>query len=67
MKINREKFTLKKMSEKLNSLVKSYTKDIPQQVGLQLPKLKKVEKTNTNSGIQLPKLKKTNKNEGVSV
>tara|TARA_B100001250_G_scaffold409692_1_gene434565 strand:+ start:1367 stop:2725 length:1359 start_codon:yes stop_codon:yes gene_type:complete len=67
MKINRDKFTLKKMSEKLNNIVREYTKDIPQQVGLQLPKLKKVDKKDSPSSIQLPKLKKTNQNEGASV
>ena len=37
-------------------------KDTPQQVGLQLPKLKKVNKSSSNTPkIQLPKLKKITK------
>ena len=39
MNINREKFTHKKMTEVLNKLVEKYTKDIPTQVNLNLPKL----------------------------
>ena len=69
MKINRSKFTLKNMSKKLNEVVSNYTKDIPQQVGINLPKLKKVDSKNTNdtTSIKLPKLKKANQSEGVSV
>jgi len=39
---NIEKFTLGKMSKKLDEIIDKYTKDAPQQVGLNLPKLKKI-------------------------
>ena len=58
MNINRNKFTLEKMSEKLDKIVTPFINQIPTEVGLNLPKLKKV-----NDGappkIKLPKLKKT--------
>ena len=38
---NREKFTLNKMVQKLDKIMKQYTKDLPQQVSIKLPKLKK--------------------------
>ena len=57
MKVNRDKFTLDKMTEKLDKIVKSYTDKVPQQVGLQLPKLKKVGSSEPPK-IKLPKLKK---------
>ena len=41
MKVNRDKFTLDKMTEKLDEIMEKYLKDAPQQVGLNLPKLKK--------------------------
>ena len=64
MKINREKFTLKKMTEKLDKIMEKNTKDIPMQVGLNLPKLKKVGENKTESPtINLPKLKKITKEE----
>jgi glycosyltransferase involved in cell wall biosynthesis len=58
MKINRDKFTLNKMTEKLDEIMEKHTKDIPQQVGLQLPKLKKVDDKSEPPKIKLPKLKK---------
>ena len=59
MKINQDKFTLNKMGEKLNEIMEKYTKDAPQQVGLKLPKLKKVASETTDTQqIKLPKLKK---------
>ena len=59
MKINREKFTLNKMTEKLDDIMEKYMKDIPQTVGLQLPKLKKVNESKSEPPkIKLPKLKK---------
>ena len=57
MKINRDKFTLDKMTEKLGEIITPYVDKIPQQVSLQLPKLKKVGKTNPPK-IKLPKLTK---------
>ena len=59
MKENRDKFTLNKMTEKLDEIMESHIKDIPQQVGLKLPKLKRVNKDlNELPNIKLPKLKK---------
>ena len=42
MGINRDKFTLNNMAKKLGEIMDKYTKDLPSQVGLKLPKLKKV-------------------------
>jgi len=53
---NKEKFTLNKMTEKLDEIMEKYLKDIPQQVSLNLPKLKKVNKETPK--VKLPKLKK---------
>mgnify|MGYP003111183443 CR=1 FL=1 len=56
---NREKFTLDKMTEKLDEIMEKYLKDVPQQVGLNLPKLKKVNsKPIEEPKVKLPKLKK---------
>jgi len=57
MKINRDKFTLDKMTEKLDEIVTPYIDKVPTQVGLQLPKLKKVGDSKLPK-IKLPKLKK---------
>ena len=57
MKINRDKFTLDGMTKKLDEIITPFTDKVPQQVGLQLPKLKKVENTEPPK-INLPKLKK---------
>ena len=68
MNINREKFTHKKMTELLNEVVDKYTKDIPSQVGLKLPKLKKASSNQSNPPkIKLPKLKKVTNQKGVTV
>ena len=58
MKVNRDKFTLGKMSEKLGEIITPIVDKVPQQVGLKLPKLKKVGSSNQPK-IKLPKLKKT--------
>ncbi len=57
MKTNRDKFTLDKMTEKLDEIITPYFDKVPTQVGLQLPKLKKVGKDDSPK-IKLPKLKK---------
>ena len=57
MKINRDKFTLDKMTEKLGEIIIPYIDKVPTQVQLQLPKLKKVGDTKPPK-IKLPKLKK---------
>jgi glycosyltransferase involved in cell wall biosynthesis len=54
---NRDKFTLNKMKEKLDEIIQKHTKDLPSQVQLKLPKLKKVDKKEPPK-IKLPKLKK---------
>jgi len=44
------------MTEKLDEIMEKHLKDVPQQVGLNLPKLKK--KTKEAPKVKLPKLKK---------
>ena len=57
MNINKEKFTLDKMSEKLDEIITPYIDKVPTQVGLKLPKLKKIGNSESPK-IKLPKLKK---------
>ena len=57
MKINREKFTLDKMTEKLDKIITPFVDKTPKQVGIKLPKLKKTGNINKPK-IKLPKLKK---------
>ena len=57
MKTNRDKFTLDKMTEKLGEIITPLMDKIPTQVGINLPKLKKVGDSDS-SKIKLPKLKK---------
>ena len=57
MKSNRNKFTLDHMTEKLDEILTKYTSNMPSQVGLNLPKLKKV-KNSEPPKVKLPKLKK---------
>ena len=57
MKVNRDKFTLDKMTEKLDEIITPFVDKVPTQVGLQLPKLKKVGGSEPPK-IKLPKLKK---------
>tara|TARA_Y100001963_G_C6741390_1_gene429160 strand:- start:758 stop:1570 length:813 start_codon:yes stop_codon:yes gene_type:complete len=59
MKVNREKFTLNKMTEKFTEIVDGL--NLSEVVDLKLPKLTKVKKgepSNEKSPIKLPKLKK---------
>ena len=58
MKINRGKFTLNKMVEKLDDIVSPLIDKLPTQVGIQLPKLKKISPLEQLPKINLPKLKK---------
>ncbi len=58
MKVNRNKFTLDKMAEKLGKIITPHTDKVPTQVSLNLPKLKKVDSSQPPK-IKLPKLKKT--------
>jgi len=57
MKINRKKFNTEKMIEKLKTILDNVSANIPTQVSLNLPKLKKVNKKDQPT-IKLPKLKK---------
>ena len=57
MKINTDKFNMEKMIEKFDSILESVSANIPTQVSLNLPKLKKVSDS-TPPKINLPKLKK---------
>tara|TARA_B100000287_G_scaffold253138_1_gene237847 strand:- start:13903 stop:15267 length:1365 start_codon:yes stop_codon:yes gene_type:complete len=56
---NRKTFTLNKMTEKLGSILDEHLKDIPQQVGLKLPKLKLDSNSSKKqkAKIKLPSLK----------
>ena len=58
MKVNRDKFTLDKMVEKLDDIVTPFIDKVPTQVGIQLPKLKKISPLEQLPKINLPKLKK---------
>ena len=55
-KKNRKKFSLKSMANQFNSVIDGVLKEIPQQVSLKLPKLKKI---GGGSKLKLPKLKKS--------
>ena len=61
MDVNREKFTLNKMADKLEKIMQKYIQDQPKQVSIKLPKLTKIKNKNTEpsikSGFKLPKLK----------
>ncbi len=57
MKVNRDKFTLNKMTEKFDEILSPQIDKVPTQVGLKLPKLKKAGEVNKPT-IKLPKLKK---------
>ena len=54
-KKNRKKFSLNNMASQFNKIIDDVLKDIPQQVELKLPKLKKIGGKNK---LKLPKLKK---------
>ena len=53
------------MTELLNKVIDKYTQNLPSQVGLKLPKLKKVNNKSEPPKIKLPKLKKVTNTEGV--
>ena len=57
MKVNREKFTLNKMTEQLDEIISPIINKLPSQVGIKLPTLKKVGGSEPPK-IKLPKLKK---------
>jgi glycosyltransferase involved in cell wall biosynthesis len=56
-KKNRKNFSLEKMAYDFNKMLDDIIKNIPQQVSLKLPKLKKVGSPKSNK-LKLPKLKK---------
>ena len=58
MKVNRDKFTLDKMTEKLDKIITPFMDKAPTQVGIKLPKLKKAGSSKSPK-IKLPKLQKT--------
>jgi len=58
MRINREKYKLSDMVEKLDRVMEQYTSHLSTEVGLKLPKLKKVDENSEPPKIELPKLKK---------
>jgi glycosyltransferase involved in cell wall biosynthesis len=66
MNVNRKFRTYKKMAELLNQIVEKSTQHISTEVGLKLPKLKKVISDVKPPKIKLPKLKKVT-TEGISV
>ena len=49
-------FSLEKMKDKLDVIISKILSDIPQEVGLKLPKLQKVDSKKTE--VKLPTLKK---------
>ena len=55
------------MTELLNEVVDEYTSNIPSQVQLKLPKLKKVGESKEIPKIKLPKLKKVTNTVGAPV
>ena len=55
----KENFTLSKMSKIFCKLIDDGLKNVPQQIGLKLPKLKKMGATAAPT-LKLPKLKKIN-------
>ena len=59
-KHNRENFSRKQMTEKLKKILDIHLKDLPTQVGLNLPKLKKsnTDETSEAPSVKLPKLTK---------
>ena len=62
-KKNRREFSLKAMAEIINKMLDNVLSQMPSEVGLKLPKLKKVGDKNDSSApaiIKLPKLKKVN-------
>ena len=54
----KDNWSFEKMAQKLNELLPNDIKATPQHVGLQLPKLKKLEKKSKTPKLKLPKLKK---------
>jgi len=64
MKVNKDKFTLDKMTEKLGEIITPLIDKVPTQVGLNLPKLKKVDGSESPK-IKLPKLKKVTSGDKV--
>ena len=53
--VNKSKFSLQAMTKKLGKILDKYVPEFPQEVELQLPKLKKVG--STDAPIELPKIK----------
>jgi glycosyltransferase involved in cell wall biosynthesis len=58
MNINREKFTLEKMSILLDEVITQATDGAPSETKLVLPKLKKIKNGSSENSLKLPKLKR---------
>ena len=59
---NRQKFTLNKMCDTLDEIMDKYLSSIPEEVKIELPKLKKIKEDKVEPPkIKLPKLKKLTK------
>ena len=56
--INKSKFSLDAMTRQLGKILDKYVPEFPEEVKLELPKLKKVGSTDEPAKVQLPKLKK---------
>ena len=56
--INKSKFSLDAMTRQLGKILDKYVPEFPDEVKLELPKLKKVGSTDEPAKVQLPKLKK---------
>ena len=57
-RVNKSKFSLDAMTTKLGKILDKYVPEFPEEVKLELPKLKKVGSTDEPAKVQLPKLKK---------
>ena len=55
---NKSKFSLDAMTRELGKILDKYVPEFPEEVKLNLPKLKKVGSTDKQPKIKLPKLKK---------
>ncbi len=62
LQINKQKFSLDTMQATLVHVIEEHTKNLSQKVSLNLPKLKKVKKSDTQE-LKLPKLKKVGVDE----
>ena len=57
-KKNRKSFSLNKMASEFSKIIDGVIENMPQQVSLKLPKLKKIGDSDSSNKVKLPKLKK---------